>query len=235
MHRAATYAHAHTHQCCSFPRTAQASLTLACGCQLSTPCHRESPSPAITLSALAASAIICSSPCPLPRSACMLSEQANAAALGINPSSKLKYAIGTGGANAGSLGAGGTLRRQAGWVDFSPVRSLSPGAAPNYFPPTRFTPGSVGQGGYSPLVVIANEVYNAPIIAGNVSASTLNRYCRGIPANESAAAYRLVHDKVVAICAQEGKGSATVTLQLTQGFSFAKPVLYLRCELGWPT
>lgn len=82
-------------------------------------------------------------------------------------------------------------------------------------------PGSVGDSGYSPLARIVNisgtPIYNAPIVAFGVSASRLNAFCGGNPD------YHLVHDKVVKICPRDG----TVTLALTEGFSFAKPVLYL--------
>jgi len=111
----------------------------------------------------------------------------------------------------------------SGAVDFSPVRSVTPGAAPDFFPPAAVQPGSVGDAAYSPLVVIENaggHVYNAPMMAFNVTAAQLDAFCDGDPD------YSLVHDKVVAICPAEG----TVTLALTPGFSFGRPVLYLSTE-----
>ena len=110
---------------------------------------------------------------------------------------------------------------EAGRVDFSPKRSATPGDAPNFFPPKQFQPGSVGDKDYSPLVKILNaggHIYNAPMVAFNVSAERLNQFCDGNPD------YSIVHDKVVKICPRD----KTVTMLLTAGFSFAKPVLYLR-------
>ena len=52
---------------------------------------------------------------------------------------------------------------ESGKVDFSPVRSVTPGAAPNYFPPTAVQPGSVGDKDYSPLAKIGDFIYNAPM------------------------------------------------------------------------
>lgn len=111
----------------------------------------------------------------------------------------------------------------AGTVDFSPKRSLTPGDAPNFFPPKQFQPPSVGDEYYTPLVKITNagnHIYNAPIVAYNVSADTLNQFCDGNPN------YSLVHKKVVKICPRD----KTVTMQLTTGFSFSKPVLYLSTD-----
>jgi len=148
----------------------------------------------------------------------------NAAALGLNFSAKLDYArnspLSTRTAN---YDPGGTLVFDAGTVDFLPVRSVTPGAAPDFFPPTAFQPGSVGDAAYSPLVIIQNaggHVYNAPMIAFNVTAAQLDAFCDGNPD------YSLVHDKVVAICPAKG----TVTIALTPGFSFGRPVLYLSTE-----
>jgi hypothetical protein len=86
-----------------------------------------------------------------------------------------------------------------------------------------FQPGSVGDRDYSPLVKIVNaggHIYNAPMVAFNVAAHQLNQFCNGSPD------YAVVHDKVVRICPRE----RTVTLALTTGFSFGKPVLYLSTE-----
>jgi hypothetical protein len=40
----------------------------------------------------------------------------------------------------------------------------------------------------------------------------------------------LVHDKVLKICPGTGTSTGTVTLKLTQGFSFGRPVLYLSLD-----
>nr|WP_316640916.1 hypothetical protein [uncultured Roseateles sp.] len=150
-------------------------------------------------------------------------DEKNAEALGLNFSSKLVYAeVGKGVRKASQQLIGGktVVVFESGKVDFAPVHSVTPGAAPNYFPPTAVQPGSVGDANYSPLAKIGNYVYNAPMIAFNVSDAALNKFCDG------AADHNLVHDKVIAICPRDG----VVTLQLTTGFSFARPVLYLSLD-----
>jgi len=148
----------------------------------------------------------------------------NASALGLNFSAKLDYARSSPtSTRTANYDTEGMLVFASGAVDFSPVRAVTPGAAPDFFPPTAFQPGSVGDAAYSPLVVIDNaggHVYNAPMMAFNVTAAQLDAFCDGNPD------YSLVHDKVVAICPAEG----TVTLALTPGFSFSRPVLYLSTE-----
>ena len=70
-----------------------------------------------------------------------------------------------------------------------------------------------------PLVRVENAggfIYNAPVVAFDVGSERLNLFCDGYPD------YSVVHDKVMSICPREG----TVTLALTPGFSFARPVLY---------
>ncbi len=147
----------------------------------------------------------------------------NAAALGLNLSAKLAYADVCRGARRAVAEQDGTLTFEAGTVDFSPTRAVTPGAAPNFFPPTASQPGSVGDAFYSPLVRVQNaggHIYNAPVVAFGVEADQLEPFCGGN------ADHDLVHDKVVSICPSEG----TVTLELTAGFSFARPVLYLSTE-----
>jgi hypothetical protein len=148
----------------------------------------------------------------------------NAAALGLNFSAKLEYARIPGVATrTANYDFNGQLIFDTGTVDFSPVRSVIPGAAPNFFPPAAFQPGSIGDASYSPLVVIENaggHVYNAPMVAFNVTEAQLEAFCDGSPD------YSLVHDKVVSICPSEG----TVTIALTPGFSFGRPVLYISTE-----
>ena len=154
-------------------------------------------------------------------------DKGNAEQLGLNYSPKLTYV------DIGRAVRKATLERNfklvfdAGTVDFSPRRSVVVGDAPNFFPPKQFQPGSVGDRDYSPLVKIINagrHIYNAPIVAYNVPGERLNAFCDGNPD------YNLVHDKVVKICPRD----KTVTLQLTQGFSFAKPVLYLSTDTSTP-
>jgi hypothetical protein len=147
----------------------------------------------------------------------------NAEALGINFSAKLNYAdVGKAVRRASQTLIEGitTVVFESGRVDFAPVRSVTPGAAPNYFPPAAAQPGSMGNADYSPLAKIGEHIYNAPMVAFNVSEATLDEMCSGN------ADHTKVHDKVVSICARE----RTVTLSLTTGFSFARPVLYLSTE-----
>jgi hypothetical protein len=150
----------------------------------------------------------------------------NAAALGLNFSSKLNYAAVGRAVRHATMEKDTSLTFDSGTVDFSPKRRVVPGTAPNYFPPKAAEPGSVGDRDYSPLVKIDNAggyIYNAPIVAFNVEASRIN-FCQGNPD------YSLVHDKVVRICPE----SQTVTLQLTEGFSFSRPVLYLSMDANDP-
>jgi hypothetical protein len=150
-------------------------------------------------------------------------DEANAAALGLNFSAKLSFADVGNAVRPAVLESDGTVTFERGAVDFSPEWSLTPGEAPNYFPPAAFQPGAVGDAEYSPLMKLTNAggyIYNAPIVAYNVDAETLNGFCEGNPD------HTILHDKITAICPRE----ATVTLELTLGFSFARPVLYLSLD-----
>jgi hypothetical protein len=152
-------------------------------------------------------------------------DKGNADALGLNWSPKLAYSAP--GARIATLLPNATLEFDSGTVDFSPEHRLIPGGnSSNPFPPSEVHPGSIGDSDYSPLVLIENSgghIYNAPIIAYGVDASEIN-FCEGNPD------YSLVHDKVVSICPSED----TVTIALTSGFSFARPVLYLSTEASVP-
>ena len=154
-------------------------------------------------------------------------DQANAQALGLNFSPKLTYAEIGRAVRTARLEKGLELVFDGGKVDFSPKRHVEAGDSPNYFPPKSVQPGSVGDSRYTPLVKIVNAggyIYNAPTIAFDVDADRLNRYCRGNPD------YSVVHDKVVSICPRDGE----VTLELTSGFSFARPVLYVSTDANHP-
>jgi hypothetical protein len=154
-------------------------------------------------------------------------DRGNAEQLGLNYSPKLTYADVGRAVRKASLAEKFKLVFDSGTVDFRPQRSATPGDAPNFFPPKQFQPGSVGDRDYSPLVKIVNaggHIYNAPTVAFNVTADQLNQFCNGNPD------YRLVHDKVVKICPRE----KTVTILLTNGFSFGKPVLYLSTDASNP-
>ena len=147
-------------------------------------------------------------------------DKGNADALGLNWSPKLNYAAVGNGARTATLGTDATLTFDQGSVDFSPELTIVPGGEGDVaFPPATAEPGSIGDEFYTPLVKVTNagdQVYNAPIIAYGVEADEIS-FCDG------AADHDIVHDKVVSICPETG----TVTLRLTAGFSFAKPVLYL--------
>ncbi len=150
-------------------------------------------------------------------------DKGNADALGLNYSAKLTYAAVGNAVRHATLEADQTLTFDTGAVDFTPERTLVPGEGENAFPPMSATPGSVGDATYTPLVKIDNAgefIYNAPVVAFGATDEQLNAFCDGDPD------YAVVHDKVAKICAAD----MTVTINLTAGFSFAKPVLYLSTE-----
>ena len=163
------------------------------------------------------------------------SDADNAAALGLNHAAKLAYAdTGRGVRDAYYDNVEGRtmLIFEQGSVDFSPVHTIVPGDTPQEFPPASAQPGSVGDEDYSPLVRIANaggHVYNAPIVAFGTAPETLANYCDGAV---DLHARTMVHDKVLAICpsSADSDASGTVTLALTSGFSFGRPVLYLSLD-----
>jgi hypothetical protein len=150
-------------------------------------------------------------------------DEANAAALGLNFSAKLTYADVGRAVRPATLGPDLLVTFERGTVDFSPEYSITPGEAPNYFPPAAFQPGAIGDADYTPLMKLTNAggyIYNAPLVAYNVTADQLNAFCDAEPDK------RIVHDKTVRICPRDG----TVTLELTLGFSFARPVWYLSMD-----
>lgn len=156
-------------------------------------------------------------------------DKANADALGLNFSSKLTYAATGKGARNGTIQKDGSVTFDVGTVDFSPDAKLVPGDMPNPFPPKMAQAGSVGDANYSPLVRLTNaggHIYNAPIIAFNVSKDQIN-FCDGKNVD-----HKLVHDKVVKICPTDMGG--TVTLALVEGLSFGKPILYFSTESSDP-
>jgi hypothetical protein len=143
-------------------------------------------------------------------------DKGNADALGLNWSPKL--ANSAPGARVATLLPNATLEFHSGTVDFSPEHRITPGSDPsNSFPPSEAQPGSIGDNDYSPLVLVENaggHIYNAPIVSFGSDASDIN-FCERNPD------YTMVRDNVVRICPSEG----TVTISLTSGFSFARPVL----------
>jgi hypothetical protein len=149
-------------------------------------------------------------------------DKGNAESLGLNWSPKLTYSQVGNATRVATLEKNTTLTFNAGTVDFKPNRTLVPGDSPNAFPPKVASAGSIGDNDYSPLVRIqnaGNQIYNAPIVAYGVEAKDIS-FCDGNPDHS------LVHDKVVKICPE----NMTVTLSLTSGFSFSRPVLYLSLE-----
>ena len=142
---------------------------------------------------------------------------------GVNYSPKLAYGITGKAARRGRFEKDGTFTFASGKVDFAPKRSVAPGSAPNFFPPTAFQPGSAGDENYSPLVYLDNSkaaLYNMPTVAYNVSADELNKMCDG------AVDHDRVHDKVLKICPRD----ETVTIAMTLGYTFSKPIFYISTE-----
>lgn len=89
------------------------------------------------------------------------SNQADAQARGLNYVPKLANALGTKAVQKATVQADGSWDF-AGGVDFSPVRSVTPGPAGNEFGGGSYTPGAVGDASYSPLVTTGNGiVYDA--------------------------------------------------------------------------
>ena len=159
-------------------------------------------------------------------------DQDNADALGLNFSAKLAFANVGNAVRDAWLQKDGSLLFETGAVDFSPKRTLIPGAAPNAFPPKVARPGSVGDASYTPYVQVVDApgspIYNAPVVAYDVTADQLG-FCKG------GADHSLVHDRVVKICPKEpSNGQGTVTMDTTQIFSFAKPSTYISTEASDP-
>lgn len=150
-----------------------------------------------------------------------VSDQGQAASLGLNFSAKLEFA-GIG-ARTAHFGPENAVYFDKGRVNFAPHRILTPGK-PNAYPPAQAAPGSVGDKDYSPLVNIEGIIYDAPIVAFNVPAADINFPNGNVD-------YAKVHDEVVAIDPIGG----TVTLQLVNGFSFGRPVWYLTMDSSDPT
>lgn len=147
-----------------------------------------------------------------------------AAELGLNFSAKLSFAANA--ARTANFDVNNDLVFNKGTVDFSPVRSVTPGPHGQEFPPTAYQPGSVGDSNYSPLVQILNAagvIYNAPIVAFNVTADQINFPNGNVD-------YSLVHDQVLAI----DPVNYVVTLNLINGFAFGRPVWYMSMDASIP-
>lgn len=147
---------------------------------------------------------------------------------GLPYAAKMAYGLTGNAFREATIEPDGTWTFNRGAVDFAPEWSVTPGEAPDVFPPTAHQPGSVGDEGYSPIVAITNAgkgaVFNAPMLAFDVSAEELQAFCEGEPDRS------VVHDKVVSICPEEG----WVTIQLTLGYTFGKPILYISSEANDP-
>ena len=155
------------------------------------------------------------------------SDPDEADSLGLNFSPKLKYGDVEFGARTATLATGNVLRFESGTVDFRPERRVEAGGeGDNAFPPAVAEPGSVGSRDYSPLVKVTNTdtIYNAPIISMASDAELREM------SESGEVDHAIVHDKVVGIDFAE----RTVTLSLTTGFSFARPILYLSTDANDP-
>ena len=129
------------------------------------------------------------------------SDQADAEKRGVNWAPKLENALGTKAVQK-ATDDGGVLTFP-GTVDFKPERSVTPG--PDGFPPTKVTPGAIGDKAYSPLVTTDGAiVLNATQVA-----------------NDSGQL-----DAVTAL----DTGAKQVTLKLLHGFTGGKKVAYLRLD-----
>lgn len=147
-----------------------------------------------------------------------------AAELGLNFSAKMTFMANA--ARTANFDQNNDLVFDAGTVDFSPVRTIVPGPTGSEFPPVSAQPGSVGDKNYSPFVQIVNAagvIYNAPIVAFDVSANDIEFPNGNVD-------YSKVHDEVVAI----DPAKMTVTIQLINGFSFGRPVWYISMDASIP-
>ncbi len=149
-----------------------------------------------------------------------VSTRSEAQRLGVAYAPELTNAAGAKGTRQASMGTSGALVFSSGTVNFSQDRILVPGMAPNFFPPAKTIPGSVGDQDYSPFVKVETAdglvVYNAPMVAFNVGGDAIN-FCDG------SVDHSLVHDKVVAICPASG----LVTVHLSHGFASGHEVVYV--------
>jgi hypothetical protein len=147
-----------------------------------------------------------------------------AALLGLNFSAKMAFMARA--SRTANLDQNGDLVFDKGTVDFSPVRSVTPGPAGNEFPPVSAQPGAVGDRDYSPFVQVVNAggiIYNAPIVAFDAKADDINFPNGNVN-------YNIVHDQVVAIDPK----NMTVSINLINGFSFGKPVWYISTDASIP-
>lgn len=145
----------------------------------------------------------------------------------VNYAPKMAYGLTGVASRRATIERDGSFTFATGSVDFKPVLGVTPGPANAPFPPAKFQPGSVGDATYTPMVYIENSaksvLLNAPVVSQATEAE-LNTMCDGNVDHSK------VHDKVVAICPRD----ETVTLSLTLGFTFDKPIHYLSTEANNP-
>ncbi len=86
--------------------------------------------------------------------------------MGLNYAPKLVNGRGTAGSQQVTIENG--MIKFKGDVDFTPVRSVTPGPFPMTFPPATAQPGSVGDAEYSPVIVLpSGSVMSASIVANS--------------------------------------------------------------------
>lgn len=149
------------------------------------------------------------------------SDLATARRLGLNWSPKLANAPDRA-VRTASMRSDGTLVFDRGTVDFTPDRAVTPGAAPNFFPPAEADAGSVGDRAYSPLVRVTNAddtVFNASIVAYDVAAAEIEFPDGDVDHDK-------VMDRVVAISPAKG----TVTFSMSVGTATGRPVLFISLD-----
>ncbi len=154
-------------------------------------------------------------------------DRGQADSLGLNFAPKLQF-TGRSVVDA-ALNEAGVLVFSGGGVDFSPDRIVVPGPDDAPFPPAQAQPGSVGDEDYSPIIRITNGggiIYNASVVAQGVTRDQIN-FPEGSPD------YARVHDAVLAVDTTE-EGNETVTMTLSQGFTFGRPIWYLTTEASDP-
>ena len=144
---------------------------------------------------------------------------------GLTFTSKLRYADQGKAVRSARLDRTGSFVFSKGAVNFAPKWNLVPGNGENPFPPKVAQPGSIGDEFYTPVVKTSDGVYyNAPVIAYNVSAAELQKFATGNVNHD------LVHDKVVRI----NPANRSVTLKMTVGYAFSKPIFYLSTDANDP-
>ncbi len=86
--------------------------------------------------------------------------------MGLNYAPKLVNGRGTAGSQQVTIENG--MIKFKGDVDFTPVRSVTPGPFPMTFPPATAQPGSIGDAEYSPVIVLpSGSVMSASIVANS--------------------------------------------------------------------